>query len=127
MRRISLIFAGAIACLVLSLGATAAAQGGPKTCTTNSKNVIGHTVNGTLTSRNVNSVQAEYATCGHAKKVMNRILSIRVEQPKSVAGFYCVPSVLSTHPDVVNYKCTFKGADTPMFVKLAFRVKYNLD
>ena len=54
-------------------------------------------------------------------------ISPAVEQPKSVAGFYCVPSVLSTHPDVVNYKCTFKGADTPMFVKLAFRVKYNLD
>jgi hypothetical protein len=127
MRRTSLILTGALACAVLAFGGSAAAQSTPKTCTTSSKNVVGHTVTGTLTSSNVNSVQKEFATCGHAKKVMNRILSLRIEEPKSVAAFYCVPTVLSTSPDVVKYKCTFKGADTPMFVKLTFKVKYNLD
>jgi hypothetical protein len=76
---------------------------------------------------NVNSVQAQYATCGQAKKAMNRITALRIEEPKSVAGFYCLPTVTATGPDAVKYKCTFKGADTPMFVKLLFQVKYNLD
>jgi hypothetical protein len=127
MRRISLIFTGALLCAVLAISGTAAAKGAPKTCTTQSKNVIGKTVKGTLTSSNVNSVQKEYATCGYAKKVMNRILSLRIEEPKSVIGFYCTPTVLKTTPDVVKYKCVFKGADTAMFVKLTFKVTYNLD
>jgi hypothetical protein len=127
MRRISMILTAATACAVLAFSGTAAAKSAPKTCTTQSENVIGHTVTGTLTSSNVNSVQKEFATCGHARKVMNRVTSYRVEQPKSVAAFYCVPTVLATTPDVVRYRCTFKGADTAMFVKLVFKVKYNLD
>jgi hypothetical protein len=127
MRRISLIVLAAALCAVLAFSGTAAAKGAPKTCKTNSKNVVGHQVTGTLTASNVNSVQKEFATCAHAKKVMNGVLSLRVEEPKSVQTFYCVPTVLKTSPDVVRYKCTFKGADTPMFVKLVFQVKYNLD
>lgn len=127
MRRISLIASGAALCAVLAFGGTAGAKPAPKTCTTNSKNVVGHTVKGTLTASNVNSVQKEFATCAHAKKVMNGVLSLRIEEPKSVQTFYCVPTVLKATPDVVRYNCTFKGADTPMFVKLVFQVKYNLD
>jgi hypothetical protein len=127
MRRISLILTAAVACAVLAFSGTAAASSAPKTCVTHSKNVIGKKVTGTLISSNVNSVQKEFATCGNARKAMNQITAYRVEEPKSVAAFYCVPTVLSTSPDVVKYKCTFKGADTPMFVKLTFRVKYNLD
>lgn len=127
MRRSSLILTGALACAALAFGGSAAAKSTPTTCTTSSENVVGHTVTGTLISSNVNSVQKEFATCGHAKKVMNRVTSLRVEETKSVAAFYCRPVVLSTRPDVVKYTCTFKGADTPMFVKLTFKVKYNLD
>ncbi|MDQ2630856.1 MAG: hypothetical protein M3Y75_07770 [Actinomycetota bacterium] len=127
MRRIALVLAGAVACAMLAFGGTASAGVQPKTCVTQSQNVIGKEVTGTLTARNVNSVQREFATCGHAKKVMNRVTAYRYEEPKSVAAFYCVPTVLATTPDVVKYDCTFKGADTPMFVKLVFKVKYNLD
>ena len=125
MRRIPLILTAATACAVLAFSGTAAAQTAPKTCTTQSKNVIGHTVTGTLTSSNVNSVQREFATCGHARKVMNRVTSYRYEEPKSVAAFYCVPRVLATTPDRVKYTCTFKGADTATFVKLTFAVQYK--
>ena len=127
MHRLSIVLAGAAACLVLALGGTAAAKAAPKTCVTNSHNVIGSKVTGKLTSSNVNSVQKEFATCAHAKKVMNRVTAYRYEEPKSVAGFYCLPTVLATTPDVVKYRCEFKGADTPMFVKLVFQVKYDLD
>lgn len=96
-------------------------------CTTSSANVVGRQVEGMLSARNVNAVQAEYATCANARKAMKRITGLRIEMPKSVAGLYCRPVVLATSPDVVRYTCTFKGADTPMFVKLTFKVTYNLD
>jgi stage V sporulation protein SpoVS len=96
-------------------------------CVTSSQNVIGGKVTGTLSARNVNPVQAEYATCANAKKAMKRITGLRIEMPKSVAGLYCKPVVISTEPDVVKYTCTFKGADTPMFVKVAFKVTYDMD
>jgi hypothetical protein len=127
MRRTLLVLTGILACAVLASAGTAAAKPAAKTCTTNSKNVIGHTVTGTLTASNVNSAQAQYATCSQARKIMNQVTGLRIEEPESVVGFSCVPLVTKTRPDVVHYTCTFKGADTPMFVKLTFTVKYDLD
>ncbi|HEY5052813.1 MAG TPA: hypothetical protein VII45_05330 [Solirubrobacterales bacterium] len=128
MRRASLIAVSVVACSLVALtGGVAAAKTPAQACSTTSENVVGKLVKGTLTSSNVNSVQASFATCSHAKKVMRKTTSLRVEEPKSVAAFYCVPTVLATGPDVVKYVCTFKGADTAMFVKLVFKVKYNLD
>jgi len=126
MRRLSLL-AAVVAALALIVAPAASAKSAPKTCTTSSKNVIGKTVKGTLMASNVNSVQAQYATCAQAKKAMNKLLSLRIEEPKSVAGYYCTPTVHSTEPDVVSYKCLFRGADTPMFVKLTFKVTYDQD
>jgi hypothetical protein len=126
MRRILVLIAAIAACaLAIVPGASAKSQ--PKTCTTSSKNVIGKTVKATLVANNVNSVQAVYATCGQAKKAMNKLLALRIEEPKSVAGYYCTPTVHSTSPDVVSYKCLFRGADTPMFVKVTLKVKYDFD
>jgi hypothetical protein len=126
MRRIPLLTT-AIAVIALGIVPGASAKSQPKTCSTSSKNVIGKSVKGTLIANNVNSVQAQYATCGQAKKAMNQLLSLRIEEPKSVAGYYCTPTVHSTDPDVVSYKCLFRGADTPMFVKLTFKVTYDQD
>lgn len=96
-------------------------------CETASPNVIGGKVNGRLSTRNVNPVQAEFATCANAKKAMKKITGAGVERPRSVAGLYCLPTVLRTEPDLVRYVCTFRGADTPMFVKLTFKVAYKPD
>jgi hypothetical protein len=96
-------------------------------CTTGSPNVIGGKVVGRLSTRNVNPVQAEFATCANAKKAMKKITGARVEKPKSVAGLYCLPTILRVDPDLVRYVCTFRGADTPMFVKLTFKVAYKAD
>src|SRR5215813_13761233 len=126
MRRISL-FTAAIAAAALLVAPGAPAKSAPKTCVTSSKNVVGKTVEGMLVASNVNKVQAQYATCGQAKKAMNKLLSLRIEEPKSVAGYYCTPTVRSTEPDVVSYRCLFRGADTPMFVKLTFKVTYDQD
>jgi hypothetical protein len=128
MRKNVLIAASLAALALLVPAAGASAKAAPaKTCTTGSPNVIGKTVRGTLTSSNVDPSQAKYATCGQAKKAINGLTSLRIEEPKSIAGYYCVPTVKSTDPDVVAYKCTFKGADTATFIKLSFQVKYDQD
>lgn len=126
MRRTFLLTTSLAACAAMALAATASAKT-PKTCTANSPNVIGHTITGTLTSSNVDPVQARFATCAHAKKVMEKTTELRVEEPRSTKAFYCIPTVKSTGPDVVAYKCTFRGADTATFIKLLFQVKYDQD
>ena len=128
MRRNFAIVAVLAACALLVPAAGAAAKAPPaKTCTASSPNVIGHTIKGTLTSSNVDPSQARFATCAQAKQVMVKTTELRVEEPRATKAFYCVPTVKSNAPDVVAYKCTFKGADTATFIKLLFQVKYNQD
>ena len=128
MRRISLIFTGAVLCAALAFACTAAAKPLNKpvtmTCTTHSERVVSPVIKGHLLARNVNKWQMKYATCDVAKRVMNRIINKGIEEPTSVEGFRCEPTVEATNPDKVHYRCAFKSADTPMFVRLAFRVKY---
>lgn len=128
MRRNFVVAAALTACALLISAAGAAAKASPaKTCTASSPNVIGKTVKGTLTSSNVDPSQARFATCAQAKKVMVKTTELRIEEPRSTKAFYCVPTVKSTAPDVVAYKCTFKGADTATIIKLVFQVKYDQD
>lgn len=127
MRRTFLIAASLALCASVSLAATAAAKTPAQTCTASSPNVVGHQIEGTLTSSNVDPSQARFATCAQAKKVMAKTTELRVEEPRATKAFYCVPTVKSMDPDVVAYKCTFKGADTATFIKLLFQVKYKQD
>jgi hypothetical protein len=126
MRRTVPFLAAAAACALLG-PAGASAMTPAKTCTASSPNVIGKTVKGTLTSSNVDPFQARFSTCTQARKVMVKTTELRIEEPRSTKAFYCVPTVRSTEPDVVAYKCTFKGADTATFIKLLFQVKYDQD
>jgi hypothetical protein len=103
-----------------------------RTCSTYSKNVttpkVGkNNVRGTVTGTNVDPSQIQFASCGTAKKVMNRMLSLRIEEPKVTEGFRCTPTVQRTEPDWVKYSCVFKGADTATFIKLVFTAKYDQD
>lgn len=128
MHRTFLVLASVAACATLALATSASAGAKPaKTCSASSPNVIGHAIKGTLSSSNVDPSQARFATCAHAKEVMVKTTELRIEMPRSTKAFYCVPTVKSTAPDVVAYKCTFKGADTATFIKLTFQVKYDQD
>jgi len=127
MRKNVLIAASLAALALLIPAAGASAKTPAQTCTTTSPNVIGKTVKGTLTSSNVDPSQKRFATCAHAKEVMQKTTELRIEEPRSTKAFYCVPTVKSTAPDLVAYKCTFKGADTATFIKLTFQVKYDQD
>lgn len=143
MKRIPLILAGALACLMLASVGTAAAGGaamGPEpetpkintTCTTNSKNVIGNKVTITVTGKNVAQSQKKFAECPTVKKVANKNLSLRIEKPLVFEGFRCTPRVLTggegtVEPQKVAYNCLFRGADTATEIRLKFTVTYNTD
>jgi hypothetical protein len=143
MKRISLLLAGALACLLIASVGTAAAGGGaadpepetPKintTCTTNSKNVIANKVTITVAGKNVARSQKKFAECPTVKKVANKMLSLRIEEPKVFEGFRCTPTVLTggegtVGPQTVRYNCLFRGADTATEIRLRFKVTYNTD
>ncbi len=143
MKRISLIAAGALACLSIASVGTAAAGGvmnPPEavtkkintTCTTSSKNVIGNKVTITVLGMNVAQSQKKFAGCPTVKKVANRNLSLRIEKPLVFEGFRCTPRVLTggegtVEPQKVAYNCLFRGADTATEIVLKFKVTYNTD
>jgi hypothetical protein len=66
------------------------------------------------------------------KKVANKMLSLRIEMPKTFEGFRCTPRVLTggegtVEPQKVRYSCVFRGADTATEIRLRFTVTYNTD
>ncbi|HEY2479251.1 MAG TPA: hypothetical protein VGI17_11030 [Solirubrobacterales bacterium] len=136
MKRISLILAGAVACLLLASVGIAGAVGAPvepetpkinTTCTTTSKNVTTKNVVITVAGKNVAKSQKKFAECPIVKRVANKMLSLRIEEPKVFEGFRCTPTVVSTEPDVANYKCLFRGADTSTEIRLKFTAHYDMD
>ena len=141
MKRISLILAGALACLLLASVGIAGAVGAPvepetpkinTSCTTTSKNVIAKNVKITVAGKNVAQSQKKFAECPTVKKVANKMLSLRIEKPKVFEGFRCTPTVLTggegtVEPQIVKYSCLFRGADTATEIRLLFKVTYNTD
>ncbi len=126
MHRSPLFALAALLCAVLALPSAAiAAKTASQPCTTTSNTVVSGKVDGKLTSSNVDPVQAVFATCKHAKKVMKRATELGVDEPRPVRAFYCRPSVSARNVRVVSYICTFRGADTATFVKLTFKVTYK--
>lgn len=125
MSRLSLITLCAVLCAALAFAPGAAAKTPAKNCTAASPQVIGGSVSGKLTSSNVDPVQARFATCAWAKKVMKRVTELGVEEPRPVRSFFCRPTVNAYDPNTVSYICTFRGADTATFIKLTFQVTYK--
>jgi hypothetical protein len=136
MKRIALVLAGALALVALvGVGSAAAmpTEGIVNTsCVTKSKNVLAGKVQINIAGKNVAPSQMKYAECKIAKKVANKLLSLRIEKPKTYEGFRCTPKVLTMgdgteEPQIVQYKCLFRGADTATEIKLSFKVTYNQD
>lgn len=125
MTRVSLITLCAALCSALAFAPGAAAKTPAQTCTASSPQVVGGSVSGKLTSSNVDPVQARFATCAWAKKVMKRATELGVEEPRPVRSFFCRPTVNAYDPNSVKYICTFRGADTATFIKLTFQVTYK--
>ncbi len=127
MPRSPLLVLCALACAALAIAPAASAAPAESKCATASSDVVGGKIHGKLSSSNVDPLQAQFATCGHAKRVMKKVAELGLEKPRGdVSGFYCRPTVFATEPDFVSYICTFKGADTATFVKLTFAIQYKL-
>lgn len=125
MTRSSPITLCAALCAALAFAPGAVAKAPAKTCTAASPQVIGGSVSGKLSSSNVDPVQARFATCAWAKKVIKRATELGVEEPRPVRSFFCRPTVNAYDPNTVSYICTFRGADTATFIKLRFQVTYK--
>jgi len=126
MRRAPLVVLCVAALAALALAPVASAKTTQKKCIASSPKVVGKKVTGRVSASEVNSAQARFASCKQAKRVMQKVTSLGLEEPRdNVGGFRCVPTVYSTGPDFVRYICTFKSADTPMLVKLRFAVQYK--
>jgi hypothetical protein len=125
MPRSSLTAFCTLLCTALAFAPGAAAKTAPTTCTIASPEAVGGSISGKLTASNVDPVQAPFATCKWAKKVMTRTAKLGVEEPRPVRSFFCRPSVNPYYVNIVHYICTFRGADTATFIKLTFEVKYK--
>lgn len=125
MNRLFLLMVSALALAALALPATAAAKLDTRTCGATSAAVVGGKIVAKLESSNVDPSQARFATCKRAKKVINRTVELGVEMPRTVHAFYCRPTVSGKAQNVVSYRCVFRGADTPTFVRLTFKVTYK--
>ena len=125
MPRVLSIALSALLCASLALASAAAAKPQVKTCQTTSPQVVGGKVTGTLTATNVDPLQAQFATCRQAAKVMKRATELGVNAPRPVRSFYCRPTESEKNPARVSYICTFRGADTATFIKLTFKVTYK--
>jgi hypothetical protein len=143
MKRISLILAGALTCLMVASVGTAFAGGvmNPpepetphlsRTCKATSNNVVGNRITVSVTGKNVAKSQQRFANCGVVRKVVKGLTSIRIEMPKTLEGYRCTPRVLTggegtVEPQKVAYNCLFRGADTSTEITLKFKVTYNQD
>jgi hypothetical protein len=143
MKRMSLVLAGALACLLIASVGTAMAAGaamGPEpetpkinaTCTATSNNVIGNRITATVVGTDVAKSQQRFAGCGYVRKVVKGLTDIRIEKPKVVEGFRCTPTVLTSgegteEAQVVKYSCLFRGADTATEIRIKFKVTYKQD
>ena len=127
MKRISLILAGALACLVAAVGTAGAmpTEGTVNTtCSTTSNFVAGHKLTARVTGKNVDPTQMKYAECKIVRKVLNQVIKKEVEKPTVIEGFRITPSITSETPLVIKYKGLFRGADTATEIKLAFKIEY---
>ncbi|HEX2096723.1 MAG TPA: hypothetical protein VHF50_05080 [Solirubrobacterales bacterium] len=125
MSRLATISLGALACAALVAAPAASAKPQVRTCSASSAKVVGGKIVGKLTATNVDPVQARFATCEQAGKVMKRTVTLGVDAPRPVRSFYCRPTVNDKDINRVSYICTFRGADTATFIKLTFKVHYK--
>ncbi len=125
MSRVLFAAVCALACAATAFAPAAGAKPLVKTCEASSPNVVGGKIVGKLTATNLNPVQARFATCEQAVKVMRRATALGVEEPRPVRSFYCRPKVSAYDSNSVSYICTFRGADTAIFIKLTFQVAYK--
>jgi hypothetical protein len=127
MKRISLILAGALACLVAVVGTAGAmpTEGTVNTtCSTSSNLVAGHKLTATVNGKNVDPTQMKYAECKIVRRVLNQVINKELLKPTVIEAFRITPKMVKEAPLIVKYTGLFRGADTATEIKLAFKIEY---
>ncbi len=128
MKRVSLVLAGAVACMLpVSVGTAAAmpTEGIVNTsCSITSNNVAGRKLTTTVTGKNVAQSQMKFAECKIVNKVLRTVVKREVESPMAIEGFRITPSIVSETPLTIKYSGLFRGADTATEIRLKFKITY---
>jgi len=128
MKRISLVLAGALACLAIASVGTAAAMPTEgivnQECTVKSKFVAGGKVGVIVAGKNVAQSQMKYAMCPAVKKTVLAVIKQELTKPAAIEGFRITPKLVSKTPEIVKYKGLFRGADTATEIRLSFEIEY---
>jgi hypothetical protein len=128
LKRISLILAGALACLLVAAVGTAAAMPTEgivnSSCTTSSNLVAGHKVTTTVSGKNIAQSQMKYAECKIVNRVVKSVINQELLKPKPIEGFRITPKMVKEAPLIVNYTGLFRGADTATEIKIKFKIEY---
>jgi hypothetical protein len=128
MKRLSLAFAAAFACLLVASVGTASAMPTEgivsSECSVTNNHVAGRKLTTTVSGKNVAASQMKYAECKIVKKVLNTVIKREVERPQAIEGFRITPSIVSETPLTINYTGLFRGADTATEIRLKFKITY---
>lgn len=128
MKRISLVLAAAVACLLFASVGTAAAMPAEgivnASCTTSSKFVAGHKVTTTVSGKNIAQSQEKFAECKIVNRVVQTVIKQELEKPKPIEGFRVTPSITSETPLTIKYTGLFRGADTATEIRIKFKITY---
>jgi hypothetical protein len=128
MKRISLVLAGALACLMLASVGTAAAMPTEgivnSECTVTNNHVAGRKLTTTVSGKNIAPSQMKFAECKIINKVLNTVVKREVEKPQPIEGFRITPSIVSETPLTIKYTGLFRGADTATEIRLKFKITY---
>ena len=126
MNRISLVLAAAVLTALVACRGTAR-RCRPRhvnTCTTNSKNVIGKKV--TISRRGNSHPLADGIRRMQDRQEGREQDALAADrEAEGLEGFRCTPTVAANNQNHVKYKCVFKGADSPMYVKIGFSLTYK--
>jgi hypothetical protein len=128
MKRISLVLAAAIACLLVASVGTVSAMPTEgivnSECSVTNNHVAGRKLTTTVTGKNVAPSQMKFAECRIVKKVLNTVVKREVESPQAIEGFRITPSIVSETPLTIKYTGLFRGADTATEIRLKFKITY---
>ena len=128
MKRISLVLAGALACLALASVGTAAAMPTEgivnSECSITNNHVAGRKLTTTVTGKNIAPSQMKFAECKIINRVLNTVVKNELAKPQPIEGFRITPSIVSETPLTIKYTGLFRGADTATEIKLKFKITY---
>jgi hypothetical protein len=94
-----------------------------RSCTVNDiPGVVGSSTVATVNATNVPSSQVALASCAQASSLVKGVARTQAEQPVTVQGFACTPSVSAS---TAKWSCVLDGADSALTITTKFPLTYT--